>query len=126
MTQNMNNQEYLNCSGCGKKFINDDDHIKNDFGYDRLNVRYKSCIQCRSRYAKHRETHREERRESAKQYYTDNKDNILIKKNEYRNNNKDTINEKIKCNVCDSLVSRHGIARHHKTTKCKKAISIDN
>ena len=30
------------------KFINDDEHIKNDFGYNRLNERYKQCARCRT------------------------------------------------------------------------------
>ena len=29
------------------KFINDDEHIKTDFGYDRLNIRYNKCVKCR-------------------------------------------------------------------------------
>ena len=30
----------------GKKSIDDDEHIKTDFGYDRLNIRYKTCVKC--------------------------------------------------------------------------------
>ena len=28
--------EYINCSRCHMNFINDEEHIKNDFGYNRL------------------------------------------------------------------------------------------
>ena len=47
---NIDNQDinkYIKCSRCHMKFINDDEHIKNDFGYNRLNERYKNCIKCR-------------------------------------------------------------------------------
>ena len=29
------------------KLINDDEHIKNDFGYNRLNIRYRNCVKCK-------------------------------------------------------------------------------
>ena len=73
---------YLFCSGCIKKYINDEEHIKQDFGYNRLNIRYKSCIQCQARYLKHRESHKEERRNNSRTYYQENKD-IILEKNEY-------------------------------------------
>ena len=38
--------EYVKCSRCHKQFINDDEHIKTDFGYNTLNIRYKNCVQC--------------------------------------------------------------------------------
>ena len=80
MAQEENTPMYLHCSGCVKKYINDDEHVKQDFGYDRLGRRYKSCAQCHERYERHRESHKEERRETAKQYYEENKDIILDKR----------------------------------------------
>ena len=41
------NDKYIVCSKCKMKFINDDEHIKNDFGYNRLNIRYRNCVKCR-------------------------------------------------------------------------------
>ena len=73
MAHEDNKPKYLYCSGLGKNYINDDEHVKQDFGYDRLGRRYKSCAQCRERYARHRESHREERRETANQYYEETK-----------------------------------------------------
>ena len=31
------------------KYINDEEHIQADFGYNRLNERYKTCVTCRGR-----------------------------------------------------------------------------
>ena len=39
--------KYIKCSKCKCKYINDEEHIKQDFGYHRLNVRYKCCMKCR-------------------------------------------------------------------------------
>ena len=72
-----------------------------------------------------REDNKEHLQNQWKEYYEEHKNEISKKKTEYRNNNKDYINEKIKCNVCGSMVSRHGIAKHHQTNKCMKAIPID-
>ena len=64
--------EYINCSRCHMKFINDDEHIKYDFGYNRLNIRYKQCVRCRI-----------SNREKQKEYYCENKEEINNKKMEY-------------------------------------------
>ena len=57
------------------KFINDDEHIKNDFGYNRLNERYKQCVRCRTKKTEYREAHRDELREKQKEYYYEHKKN---------------------------------------------------
>ena len=41
--------KYIKCSKCKCKYINDDEHIKADFGYNRLNERYKTCVTCRNK-----------------------------------------------------------------------------
>ena len=120
MTLNKETPTYLFCSGCSMKYINDEENIKQDFGYTRLNIRYKSCIQCRARYLKHRESHIEERRENSRTYYQENKDMILEKKRIYRDNNKEKEMEKTKCNVCGSIVSLRCMTIHLRTDKCKK------
>ena len=55
------------------KFLNDDEHIKTDFGYDRLNIRYKQCVKCRTYQAEYRAKHREEFREPQKEHYNNNR-----------------------------------------------------
>ena len=37
-------------------------------------------VKCRERYAKYRETHRRDMRENAKQYYEENRSDVLYKK----------------------------------------------
>ena len=39
--------KYIRCSTCKCKYINDHDHIKDDFEYNRLNERFKCCVKCR-------------------------------------------------------------------------------
>ena len=43
------NSKYINCSKCKCKYINDEEHIYKDFGYTRLEMRYKTCVKCRAR-----------------------------------------------------------------------------
>ena len=42
------NNKYIACSSWYKRCINDDEHIKTDIGYNRLNIRYKNCVKCRT------------------------------------------------------------------------------
>ncbi len=44
--------KYIKCSKCKCKYINDDEHIKKDFGYNRMNERYKTCVKCRTKTRK--------------------------------------------------------------------------
>ena len=41
--QNEQNK-YIKCKGCKCKYINDEEHIKQDFGYNRLGEQLKSCV----------------------------------------------------------------------------------
>ena len=49
----MNN--YILCSGCHGKYIDDGEHIKCDFEYNRFGDRYKCCVECRNRNKTYRE-----------------------------------------------------------------------
>ena len=42
--------KYVKCYKCTCKYINDDEHIKEDFGYNRLNERFKTCSKCRDKH----------------------------------------------------------------------------
>ena len=48
MTELNSKDQYIKCSRCKCKYINDDEHIKQDFGYNRLEERYKTCNKCRA------------------------------------------------------------------------------
>ena len=65
------NNRYIVCSKCKMIFFNDDEHISIGFGYDRLNISYKQCVQCRTYQAEYRAKYRDEFREQ-------NKKNIII------------------------------------------------
>ncbi len=41
--------KYITCSNCKCKYHNNDEYIKNDFGYNRLGERFKCCLKCRTR-----------------------------------------------------------------------------
>ena len=43
------NDRYIKCARCKTQYINDDDHIQIDFGYNRLEERYKVCVKCRNK-----------------------------------------------------------------------------
>ena len=49
MAGEIKNDKYIMCSKCKSKYINDEEHISNDFGYTRLEQRYKTCVRCRVR-----------------------------------------------------------------------------
>ena len=55
MTEQNGCDKYIRCSVCKCKYINDDSHIKDDFGYNRLGERYKTCGKCRGKNQKYRE-----------------------------------------------------------------------
>ena len=70
MAEEGKNDKYIICSGCACKYINDEEHISNDFGYTRLEMRYKTCVRCRARNKiigkTYYEAHKEEQQEIKK------------------------------------------------------------
>jgi hypothetical protein len=50
MTEQREADKYIKCSKCRSKYISDDEHIKSDFGFNRLNKRFKTCVKCRSKH----------------------------------------------------------------------------
>ena len=47
MTEDNRIDKHIKCSRCNCKYMNDNEHIKHDFGYNRLEERYKTCVKCR-------------------------------------------------------------------------------
>ena len=47
MAEPIEESEYIKYSNCRWKYINDDEHIKQDFGYNRLEERFNTCMKCR-------------------------------------------------------------------------------
>ena len=69
MTEEHNKDKYIICSGCKSKYINDEEHISNDFGYTRLEERCKTCVKCRARGKVNNVKYYEKHKETCKTYY---------------------------------------------------------
>ena len=106
MAEECGDNKYIKCSKCKCKYINDDKHIKNDFGYNRLEERFKTCVKCQERgriqNKVYRETHREEiaerKKEYNKQHYQDNKEYYRTHQKQYQQKQLNTeVDENHKC-----------------------------
>ncbi len=90
--------KYVNCSTCKSKYINDNAHILNDFGYNRLDERYKTCVKCRTRRKVYDDLHYE---------------SIYERRQRYNNKNREKINAynfgKTECESCGHKVCRNAI-----------------
>ena len=50
MSEKTETDKFVKCSKCKCKYINDDDeHIKHDLGYNKLNERFKCFVKCRDK-----------------------------------------------------------------------------
>ena len=107
----------LNCSTCGK--IKEENDFTNN---EKTGNYYKVCSMCRQRKQDNREKLLEQCRKWHKEYYKNNRDSELERTRQYKEQHREQINENIKCDVCESFVSKHGIARHKRSNKCKKEI----
>ena len=47
MTEQDEDDKYIKCSNCRCKYNIDEEHIKADFGFNRLSVKYKTCLKRR-------------------------------------------------------------------------------
>ena len=59
MTERNGETAHIKCSKCKCQYINDDEHIKTDFGYSRLGKRYKTCAKCRARTKEKQQSHQQ-------------------------------------------------------------------
>ena len=101
--------EYIKCVRCHMKYINDDEHIKTDFGYNRFNERYKQCYTCRSKKAEYRQAHREEIARTGT--YIPKRGPGLPPY------------EIVVCDVCDKCLTRNGLYRHRMSLNCKANVN---
>ena len=128
MTEEYNNDKYIICSGCTCKYINDEEHISNDFGYTRLEMRYKTCVRCRVRSKIKNKTFLEKHPEKNKEYYEAHKEEAKEKNKQYRENNADRLKEydrarnqiKVNCPNCNCEIVKRRLNSHLLTQKCKK------
>ena len=138
--------KYIICSGCKSKYINDEEHISKDFGYTRLEERYKTCVKCKARNninsKKYHEIHKEERNQNSKKYHEIHKEEIKQYREEhkeyfkeynkrYREEHNEYLKEydkernkirneiKIKCPNCNSEICKKNLTAHQRTQTCK-------
>ena len=52
MVSEENEDNYITCSCCKSKYINDNETIVKMFGYNRMQKRYKTCLTCRTKKKK--------------------------------------------------------------------------
>ena len=50
MSEQIEAEKYIKCSKCRCKYLNDNEHIKTNFGYNRLHERFKCCVKCRNKW----------------------------------------------------------------------------
>ena len=113
MAEHGNEDRYINCSRCKMKYHNNNEHIKVDFGYNRLNERYMTCLTCRT-------NKREYNKCWSRNNYHIYRDSELERTRIYKEARKEKEMEKTTCNVCGSIVSRRCMTIHLRTDKCKK------
>ena len=93
MTEENKNDKYIICSGCTCKYINDEEHISNDFGYTRLEMRYKTCVRCRTIITINGKTYYDKHPEKAKEHYEAHKEEAEEYDKQYREKNYDRLKE---------------------------------
>ena len=84
MTEHDNDDKHIKCTTCKCKYHNNDESIKENFGFKRLGDRYKCCVKCIAR---------------AKYYYNarDICDNYIYYE---------------PCEICNNKVYKYAMKRH--------------
>ena len=85
--------KFIKCSKCKCKYINDDEHIKSDFGYNRLNIQYKCCVKCRNK---------------ENDYYKRNANALCDTKRKYYE----------PCSICNTSVYKYQMSKHQASPIC--------
>ena len=104
MSEQCNADKYIKCSKCRCKYINDDEHIKNDFEYNRLNERFKCCVKCRNKSYAYSQT---PRAIDYKQSYNE------LQGKAYKN-------VQITCGTCGAIRCTGFMRTHEKQTGCAR------
>ena len=74
MTEENRDDKYIKCARCKCKFLNGEDNITKDFGYNRLNERFKTCVKCRTKSNTYQQ--QPKMKEYAKRYNEEHKDHL--------------------------------------------------
>ena len=100
------NDKYIKCSCCKCKFINNDEHIKAEFGYNRLNERFKTCFKCREKGREY--SHR----------YANSEHGNAVRAAYYEGKGRQYNFEKLTCNTCGAQVCRNSMRKHETQAGC--------
>ena len=127
MSEESKNDKYIICSKCKSKYINNEEHISNDFGYTRLEERYKTCVRCRARNKVNSKTYYNKHIEEIKEHYQQHKEESKQYNKQYRENNIDRLREydrargKVKavCEKCGKEVGKTYLSKHQANAKCQ-------
>ena len=93
MSEESKKDQYIICSKCKCKYINDEEHIKQYFGYKRSEERYKTCVRCRARHNINNKKYRDKHKEEIKRYYEEHKEELKEYQKQYREKNSDKLKE---------------------------------
>ena len=104
MAEQSEESKYIKCSTCKCKYINDDEHIKIDFGYNRLKERFKCCVKCRNRSIE----------------YLNSQKGIEARKKYYETKGRAYNFEKLVCATCGASVCRNLMRDHEKQKGCSR------
>ena len=116
MAEESKHDKYIICSKCKSKYINDEEHISNDFGYTRLEERYKTCVRCRVRGKVNGTTYYNKHIEEIKEYSKKYREEQLEGKKEY-----DRARGKVKavCEKCGKEVGKTYLSKHQANATCQ-------
>ncbi len=91
--QRINTDKYIVCAHCRLKYINDEEHIAKDFGYNRLGKKLKTCVKCSESNRKWKEQHKEHIKETDKIYREENKEKYKEQNEQYAEAHKEKLKE---------------------------------
>ena len=88
---------------CHSRYINSDESIATNFGFNRINQRHRACLKCRESCKRYREKriqwepdYVDRERERTKQWYIDNKERSTVKNKIYDEKYKANYGEEVK------------------------------
>ena len=110
MSEQQETPKYIKCSACKCKYLNKDEYIKTDFGYNRLGERFKTCVKCRDR----------------KYAYMNSEKGEAARKKYYESKGRQYNYEKLVCHTCGASVCRNRIREHERQQGCDKNETKNN
>ena len=112
-------EELKQCGVCRKV------DLKTSFSQNKKGEFYNTCKECLEKKGKYRETHRQEIREQAKEYYRNNIEKKQENNRKYYYENREELlekqTEKRECKKCGAMICKVVMKRHQRTAKCAGA-----